>query len=829
MINHNRDSIGSFQKICRTTATQVRTHRISSAILIAISFVNLSAFANAADQRTEIHSLSNFHQEHCVHCHDSSSREGDLDLENLSLEANDPMTIAKWERVLDRVQAGEMPPADEPKIDTTAVQAYLKSLHDDLQQRSATYQQTEGRARARRINRDEYQNTIRDLLSVHRDLRNLLPEDGRSLGFDKVAGALNVSAEHLEGYIAAAEIAIDEAFEPMPSSNKRKIPQRWEDMGRLQRAFQFQFSRTDDALVYFSDHWDNITGFEAKSAGRYRFTVRAYAYQNDAPVKARFRVGYDKEASRRLLTYSEFPPEGTEVTVDAWLERGETLHICPIGTAPRSNNMTIQRVHLKRGNPGSKYKGPGLAVQWAEVEGPIPDARFQREILGDVNLQAGTRDDARAILGRFLPRAFRRPVKPHETEHYLSVFDTAFADEQDFEQSLRQTLQTVLCSPHFLYLHGRPGPLNDYELATRLSYFLWNSLPDTKLHELAASGSLRDPKSLREQTERMLNDPRAEAFLEGFTAQWLDLRLINATTPDAELYPEFDELLEWSSVQETRRFFAELLGQNLSLMNFVKSDFLILNDRLAEHYGIDGVTGVDFRKVPIAEDSVRGGLLGQASILKVTANGTTSSPILRGFWVMDRLVGKTPPPPPANVPALEPDIRGAKSIREQLAKHREESTCAACHATIDPPGFALECFDVIGGYRERYRASREAASETLVVARPIHLDIRSIERDPKLRVRPKVTVGLGMTVGSNSEYEGKSFRDVREFRELLMSDPKQVTASVVRHLTTYATGTGPQFADRAIVNEITEGLAKQNYGLRSAIHDVVQSPMFLNR
>ncbi len=377
--------------------------------------------------------------------------------------------------------------------------------------------------------------------------------------------------------------------------------------------------------------------------------------------------------------------------------------------------------------------------------------------------------------------------------------------------------------------NGQPGELNDYDLATKLSYFLWNSLPDAKLFELAASGALRDPTMLREQTERMLNDPRATAFLEGFTGQWLDLRLINATSPDAELYPEFDELLEWSSVQETRRFFAELLGHDLSLLNFVKSDFLMLNDRLAEHYGIEGVTGIDFRKVPIADDSVRGGFLGQASILKVTANGTTSSPILRGSWVMDRLVGKTPPPPPANVPALEPDIRGAKSIREQLAKHREESSCAACHAKIDPPGFALESFDVTGGYRERYRASRDAVTETLVVARPIHLDIRSIERDPKSRVRPTVTVGLGMNVESHSEYEGKAFRDVRQFRELLMSDPDQIASSLVNHLTTYATGTGPQFADRAIVKEITQRLAKQNYGLRSAIHEVVQSPMFLNR
>ncbi len=437
--------------------------RASCILTISLSltcFAIPTSLANAAERTIKHESIVSFQAEHCVHCHDSSSREGDLDLENLSLDAKDPLTLAKWERVLDRVQAGEMPPADEPEVDAAAVLDYQKSLQEDLQLRSFTYQQTEGRARARRINRDEYQNSIRDLLSVHRDLRNLLPEDGRSLGFDKVAGALNVSAEHLEGYIAAAETAIDEAFQPLPQSSKRRIPQRWEDMGRLQRTFQFQFSRTDDALVYFSDHWDNITGFEAKIPGRYRFTVRAYAYQNDTPVKARFRVGYDKEASRRLVTYSEFPPEGSEVTVDAWLERGETLHLCPIGTAPRSNNMTIQRVHLKRGNPGSQYKGPGLAVQWVEVEGPFTDDRFQREILGEVDFKSASRDDAEAILSRFLPRAFRRPAKPQELAHYLKIFDAVFAQQQNFEQSLRQTFQTVLCSPHFLYLHGQPSLLH---------------------------------------------------------------------------------------------------------------------------------------------------------------------------------------------------------------------------------------------------------------------------------------------------------------------------------------------------------------------------------
>ncbi len=212
-------------------------------------------------------------------------------------------------------------------------------------------------------------------------------------------------------------------------------------------------------------------------------------------------------------------------------------------------------------------------------------------------------------------------------------------------------------------------------------------------------------RSLHAQVDRLLKDPKAAAFNESFTGQWLDLRKITATTPDDRLYPEWDELIEWSCVQETRRFFDEVLNDDLSVTNFVRSDFAILNERLATHYGIPGVKGIEFRKVKLPADSVRGGVLAQASVLKVTANGTTSSPVLRGVWVMERILGLPVPPPPPGVPAVEPDIRGATTIREQLAKHRNSESCAGCHAKIDPPGFALESFDVIGGWRERYRAA----------------------------------------------------------------------------------------------------------------------------
>ncbi|MCI0433276.1 MAG: DUF1592 domain-containing protein, partial [Gemmatimonadetes bacterium] len=340
------------------------------------------------------------------------------------------------------------------------------------------------------------------------------------------------------------------------------------------------------------------------------------------------------------------------------------------------------------------------------------------------------------------------------------------AKDEGWVGGIKATLQAALCAPHFLYLNAGPaGPLDNFALASRLSYFLWSSMPDEELTRLAAKGQLRQPALLRAQMERLLQDPKAAAFNESFTGQWLDLRKITATSPDELLYPEWDDLIEWSCVQETRRFFDEVLKHDLSVTNFVQSDFAILNERLATHYNIPGVKGIEFRKVKLPPDSVRGGVLAQASVLKVTANGTTSSPVLRGVWMLERIIGKPVPPPPAGVPAVEPDIRGATTIREQLAKHRNDTSCAKCHAKIDPPGFALESFDVIGGWRDRYRAAGDTSQERIEVVRPVTFDVPAFLRDPKKRGPLKARVGLGPAVDASGQMpDGPAFADYRAFR-----------------------------------------------------------------
>jgi hypothetical protein len=336
---------------------------------------------------------------------------------------------------------------------------------------------------------------------------------------------------------------------------------------------------------------------------------------------------------------------------------------------------------------------------------------------------------------------------------------------------------------------------------------------------LASRGKLHKKATLDAQVERMLRHPRAKAFTENFTGQWLSLRDINATTPDKMLYPEFEESLQWSALRETHLFFEELLRENLSVKNFVDSDFAILNGRLARHYGIPGVEGVAFRKVALKPEYHRGGVLTHASVLKVTANGSSTSPVLRGAWVLDRIMGRPVPPPPPNVPAIEPDIRGAVTIREQLAKHRTTENCAGCHSRIDPPGFALESYDVIGGRRDRYRVVATEWKNRL-----------NNRVGPLAKYLAAYQYGYGPRVEPGDVLpDGREFADLAEFKRLLLSDPDQIARCVTEKLVTYATGQPVGVADRGEIDRILAETRASDHGLRSLVHAVAASELFRNK
>ena len=379
---------------------------------------------------------------------------------------------------------------------------------------------------------------------------------------------------------------------------------------------------------------------------------------------------------------------------------------------------------------------------------------------------------------------------------------------------MRWAYRAALCSSDFLYQVEPSGELDGYALACRLSYFLWNSLPDEKLVALASTGKLREPEVLGGEIERLLNDSRSKRFIEDFLGQWLKLRLIAANDPDRKLYPEFSKYLQDSMVAETQAYFRELLDKNLTADYLVKSDFAMINGKLASHYGIPGVSGAQIRRVPLPPETPRGAFLTQAAVLKVTANGTTTSPVPRGAFVLDRLLGQPPAPPPPNIPAVEPDVRGATTIREQLEKHRNNATCATCHAKIDPPGFALEEFDVIGGHRARYRS------------------LGTGDPAPRGSIDPFIGISfkLGPKVDSSSLLpNGQAFSGVREFQTLLAADRDALLTNLARQLTIYSTGRGMSFSDRDDIAAIVAATNKNGGGIRTLIHQLVLSQLFRTR
>ncbi|MDF1659260.1 MAG: DUF1592 domain-containing protein [Verrucomicrobiales bacterium] len=426
------------------------------------------------------------------------------------------------------------------------------------------------------------------------------------------------------------------------------------------------------------------------------------------------------------------------------------------------------------------------------------------------------RDSARLITS-MASRAFRRDVDPAEVKPFIALAHKWMDQGVDFENAVRVGYKALFTSPGFLYhqssLPDADMSLNPEALAERLAFFLWNGGPDKQLMKLAKSGNLSSPDALRSEVERLLNDEKSERFLKNFTDLWLDLRLIDFTVPDDKLYPEFDKLLEWSMLEETRAFVREMLNRDLSTNNLIDSDFTMANWRLAKHYGLPPVEGMEVRPVPLPDGSIRGGIMTQASILKVTANGTTTSPVVRGVWMLERIMGIMPDPPPPGIPAIEPDIRGAVSIRDQMEKHRNSASCASCHWKIDPPGMALESFDVIGQWRDHYRA----INEELLEMRPRYSPFTAV---------PTRYIEGPLVDASYETAKGLKFNDVSEFKGILLNDPRQIARGVAEKLIIYSTGAEVSFTDRVELETILDRAEAKNFGLRTLIHEVIQSPLF---
>ncbi len=779
----------------------------------------------------EVQNANAFLQAHCVDCHGGGATEGGLDLQKLSRDLADPAAFARWERIYDRVNDGEMPPQDAAQPASVERTTFIKALHRDL---DAAHRAAKGTV-LRRLNRREYENTLNDLFGTNLKLADRLPEDGRSHEFDNVGEALNLSMVQMQRYLECATDVLEQAAQRTtePPPNKTVNARYADTRGAEQWLGKIWLKREDGAVVFFKQYGypsGMLREANVQKDGWYRVRVTCYAFQSEEPIT--FALGattFARGAEKPTFGYFAAPP-GKPAVIEArvWIPARYMIEIMPYGISDRNNEIRQHGV--------SEYSGPGLAVQSVELEGPLTDefpSRGHHLVFDGLSrkeieprnpadrkkpwyapkfaiVSSNPPADVTPALVRVASRAFRRPVEPADAQPYVHLFTAQLEHGATFEESLQAAVTAILCSPNFLYLREPAGVLDDFALASRLSYFLSRTAPDDELLAAAAAARLtRDPKTLLAQAERLLGHPHAERFVADFTDAWLNLREIDFTTPDGQLFPEFDPFLQWSMVAETRAFFRKLLDDNLSATHIVKSDFAMLNSRLAEHYGIAGVKGPELRPVKLPPESVRGGFLSQASVLKVSANGTNTSPVVRGVWVTQRILGQNPPPPPPGIPGVEPDIRGATTLRELLDKHRKLETCRGCHQAIDPPGFALESFDPIGGWRDRFRSLGGG-------------DRVDLEIDGR-----KVRYKLGPPVDASGQLaEGRSFAGFREFRELLASNPDVLAEAFVRKLLTFATGREMGFSDREEIDRIVEQARMSGHGMRDLVRLAVTSEIF---
>ncbi|MEX0687141.1 MAG: DUF1592 domain-containing protein [Pirellulales bacterium] len=870
-----------------------------------------------------------FLEKHCIACHDSATKEGGLDLTALPADAAGAgHAFHVWVRVHDRIVAGEMPPEDEARPDADEAGAYTADLDRWLGAVDEARIASEGRARSRRLTAAEYETVLRDLLALPGlSLRRQLPADDLRHGYDKLGEAVSLSPVHLAKYMEAAEYALRQAVAtrstPPPVYRKRIFPtqvtETWSWLARgdavalkdgrhdphvplpspdekpfvgpdaqARRTLidQLKLRDYEGGVGFFSgpvdQDWRLTLHFAPVYAGHYRVRMSAWSFWwNQGAVEPAKRtesfmlslwlpepgIRYPQNQARTLGMFDAPALDAGGPRVHEcveWMEVDEEL-LFEVGTLTGFGRQHGRWVAQEPGSAAG-YSGPGIAIDWYEVEGPIHDswppeshqrlfgalpiesldakqfthlpprapvqqiAYHCRPTNGDIpkadreppleSVASRTpEDDAGQLIAAFLPRAFRRDVSAEEVWSYVAIMRARLAAGDCFEEAMLAAYRAVLCSHEFLYVNlpvqsmvGPSAALTDRRLtaealATRLSLWLWDSLPDERLLDRARSGAIAHPTVLAAEVNRLLDDPKFDRFVERFLDQWLNLRKLDETTPDRRMYPEYRHILRESMAEESRAFFKELVQHDLPITNIVVSDFAMLNRPLADLYRIPGVEGCELRRVPLPPESHRGGLITQASVLKVTANGTNTSPVNRGVFFMERILGTGIPPPPANVNAIDPDTRGATTIREQLAKHQSDASCAACHRVLDPPGFALESFDVIGGHRQRYRTlgSGDAADVAFAAG-----------WKPGWRQGPPVDP-------SGTLADGRTFADIDGLRSLLTADPDALTRAFAKQILMYATGTDIHYADRREIDRIVTVSREHGHGIRGLFQLVADS------
>jgi hypothetical protein len=740
-----------------------------------------------------------FVQKNCALCHNEQTKSGGLVLTKYHDLAAVVQDRLEWEKVVRRIRADEMPPKGMPRPPADQIATVTNWLDSQFAEIDRTTPPDPGHLTAHRLNRTEYNNTVRDLLAVKFKPAADFPADDSGFGFDNIGDALSVSPVLMEKYLAAAKKIATEAI-PLSLTTPKPTRLRYspEHIGRQQRP---ELDQTFD-LPSEGDYDLRASVNGKQDSFRIQLLLDGKEIQsNDVLIQKDKPRGYElrlhlppgEHSFQAVLTHRDPTPD--EVAVAAKMAADEEAGILKQISRHPEDEKQIRLQHSLGNVPAYldslEIKGPFNASP-----APLPES-YHRVFLCGHPIGQHTQQCVRTNLAHLANLAYRRPATPAEIAKLTKLFALGEKNGLNFEQSMRLSLEALLVSPQFLYRIERdPNPrdpaavhaVGDYELASRLSYFLWSSMPDAQLLQLAGENRLAQPEVLHAQVRRMLTDPKAAALIDNFAGQWLELRNLDSIHPDPEQFPEFDDQLRHAMYTETRMFFANVVEQDQSILDFIDGQYTFLNERLAKFYGIPGVEGNQFRRVEL-DGTERSGVLTQASVLAITSYPTRTSPVLRGKWIMENILNTPPPPPPPGVGSL--DTKGGPlsgTMRQQMEKHRANPVCASCHMRMDPLGFALENYDAVGHWR------------TTDASQPID--------------------------ASGVLPNGKSFVGSAQLKTILAQSKDQFAECLTEKMMIYALGRGLESYDRAAERKIVSNLAANGYRFSSLINGIVDSAPF---
>ena len=787
-------------------------------------------------------SFEAFLGKHCVRCHGAEKEEGDIRLDRLSRDFKSGVDTHHWAETLDKLNSGEMPPDDEPQPTPDEISEFVTALDALLKEGRAARMAARPAVAHYRLSRKEYQNTVYDLLGVRYDPAKPgeLNEDTLWHGYERIGSQLSLSPSHVDRYYRAADIVLDRAF-PATSSEARKVRKTAAELryggGKDQQEALDRFGikrplryllfpgRVQNAL---SSNWFGKTGPE--HSGLYKLRLQASGIRPPGGQPAHLSIGKrtSEETVDGLIEFDITAPEDSPQVYEfeVFLEMPATLHFAVVATdvVDRRGGAAFRNALASRGgyifthssetlllNPNAPqmFDGDGngifstVILDWVEWEGPLVTAEETSQRDGVLPPEEATPEQVAEHLTRFAERAWRRPVSREELDGYLETYRAECEAGEKAGDAYRIALQSVLTSRNFIYLvQGEPEArerLTPWELASRLSYFLWSSMPDDALFSRASSGGLVG-EGVEQEVERMLTDNRINRFIDDFARQWLQLHRVGMFPPDKKLYPVYDDWLEASMRQEPVEYFREMLKDNLPIDSFLDSDWTMANARLCDFYGLPEPKAGGFQRVTFKPEDHRGGLLTMGAVLGLTSDGTRHRPVHRGVWLSETIFNRTPPSPPANVDPIEPiPPEGTKiTIRQRIEAHARNASCAACHRNIDPLGLAFDQYDAIGQWRTHEQVATGKGEDPLVDASGVMPD-------------------------------GRPFTGAGEFKRLMIGDRDKVARAFIEHLCTYALRRVLTVDDRDDLKAIQEEAKKNQYGVRAIIRAVALSDLIQKR